>query len=161
MVKSLYNNGANSIWEHSLLDPSSIMSGKRKANPQDKVQWVPYIMTFRAKRVSQLKHAHLIIYFSLSPNKTDFIKAKYQMLAFVHRMPCREDDSVTAKDLSKVRILLNKNERTGLDKNLWDENETQTRLIEDLHLMWSSEVLRPKPQIKPWIHSCFFLATSL
>lgn len=37
-----------------------------------------------------------------SPNKTEFIKAKYQMLAYVHRMPCREDDSVTAKDLSKV-----------------------------------------------------------
>ena len=25
------------------------------------------------------------------------------MLVYVHRMPCREDDSVTAKDLSKVR----------------------------------------------------------
>lgn len=37
-----------------------------------------------------------------SPNKTEFIKAKYQMLAFVHRMPCRDDDSFTAKDLSKV-----------------------------------------------------------
>uniref|UniRef100_A0A671S9T2 ARF GTPase-activating protein GIT2-like n=1 Tax=Sinocyclocheilus anshuiensis TaxID=1608454 RepID=A0A671S9T2_9TELE len=82
MVKSLYNNGANSIWEHSLLDPSSIMSGKRKANPQDRVH----------------------------PNKTDFIKAKYQMLAFVHRMPCREDDSVTAKDLSKQ---LHSSVRTG------------------------------------------------
>uniref|UniRef100_A0A8C1YL53 G protein-coupled receptor kinase interacting ArfGAP 2b n=1 Tax=Cyprinus carpio TaxID=7962 RepID=A0A8C1YL53_CYPCA len=66
MVKSLYNNGANSIWEHSLLDPSSIMSGKRKA--------------------------------------------KYQMLAFVHRMPCREDDSVTAKDLSRQ---LHSSVRTG------------------------------------------------
>ncbi|XP_059395838.1 ARF GTPase-activating protein GIT2-like isoform X1 [Carassius carassius] len=82
MVKSLYNNGANSIWEHSLLDPSSIMSGKRKANPQDRVH----------------------------PNKTDFIKAKYQMLAFVHRMPCREDDSVNAKDLSKQ---LHSSVRTG------------------------------------------------
>lgn len=40
MVETLYNNGANSIWEHSLLDPASIMSGRRKANPQDKVQWV-------------------------------------------------------------------------------------------------------------------------
>lgn len=40
--------------------------------------------------------------FVFSPNKTEFIKAKYQMLAYVHRMPCREDDSVTAKDLSKV-----------------------------------------------------------
>nr|XP_033810784.1 ARF GTPase-activating protein GIT2 isoform X1 [Geotrypetes seraphini] len=82
MVQTLYNNGANSIWEHSLLDPSSIMSGKRKANPQDKVH----------------------------PNKTDFIRAKYQMLAFVHRLPCRDDDSVTAKDLSKQ---LHSSVRTG------------------------------------------------
>ncbi|XP_066545393.1 ARF GTPase-activating protein GIT2a isoform X1 [Amia ocellicauda] len=82
MVQTLYNNGANSIWEHCLLDPASVMSGKRKANPQDK----------------------------LHPNKTEFIKAKYQMLAFVHRMPCREDDSVTAKDLSKQ---LHSSVRTG------------------------------------------------
>ncbi|KAA0704215.1 ARF GTPase-activating protein GIT2 [Triplophysa tibetana] len=82
MVKSLYSNGANSIWEHSLLDPSSILSGKRKANPQDRIH----------------------------PNKTEFIKAKYQMLAFVHRMPCREDDSITAKDLSKQ---LHSSVRTG------------------------------------------------
>nr|XP_042124242.1 ARF GTPase-activating protein GIT2 isoform X11 [Peromyscus maniculatus bairdii] len=77
MVETLYNNGANSIWEHSLLDPASIMSGRRKANPQDKVH----------------------------PNKAEFIRAKYQMLAFVHRLPCRDDDSVTAKDLSKVGAL--------------------------------------------------------
>ncbi|XP_078141140.1 ARF GTPase-activating protein GIT2a isoform X2 [Centroberyx gerrardi] len=82
MVQTLYGNGANSIWEHSLLDPASVMSGKRKANPQDK----------------------------LHPNKTEFIKAKYQMLAFVHRMPCREDDSSTAKDLSKQ---LHSSVRTG------------------------------------------------
>ncbi|OXB62177.1 UNVERIFIED_CONTAM: hypothetical protein H355_015983 [Colinus virginianus] len=75
MVETLYNNGANSIWEHSLLDPASVMSGRRKANPQDKVH----------------------------PNKAEFIRAKYQMLAFVHRLPCREDDSVTAKDLSKEK----------------------------------------------------------
>ncbi|XP_071338980.1 ARF GTPase-activating protein GIT2a isoform X5 [Trachinotus anak] len=82
MVQTLYNNGANSIWEHSLLDPASVMSGKRKANPQDK----------------------------LHPNKSEFIRAKYQMLAFVHRMPCREDDSLTAKDLSKQ---LHSSVRTG------------------------------------------------
>lgn len=40
--------------------------------------------------------------FPTSPNKAEFIRAKYQMLAFVHRLPCRDDDSVTAKDLSKV-----------------------------------------------------------
>ncbi|KAM9820675.1 ARF GTPase-activating protein GIT2-like [Neosynchiropus ocellatus] len=82
MVQTLYGNGANSIWEHSLLDPSSSVSVKRKANPQDRVH----------------------------PNKTEFIKAKYQMLAYVHRMPCREDDSVTAKDLSKQ---LHSSVRTG------------------------------------------------
>lgn len=38
MVQTLYSNGANSIWEHSLLDPASVMSGKRKAIPQDKLQ---------------------------------------------------------------------------------------------------------------------------
>nr|XP_029132439.1 ARF GTPase-activating protein GIT2-like isoform X7 [Labrus bergylta] len=82
MVQTLYGNGANSIWEHSLLDPSSSTTGKRKANPQDRVH----------------------------PNKTEFIKGKYQMLAYVHRMPCREDDSVTAKDLSKQ---LHSSVRTG------------------------------------------------
>ncbi|XP_069922130.1 ARF GTPase-activating protein GIT2 isoform X6 [Oryctolagus cuniculus] len=82
MVETLYNNGANSIWEHSLLDPASILSGRRKANPQDKVH----------------------------PNKAEFIRAKYQMLAFVHRLPCRDDDSVTTKDLSKQ---LHSSVRTG------------------------------------------------
>uniref|UniRef100_A0A4W5N5M6 G protein-coupled receptor kinase interacting ArfGAP 2b n=1 Tax=Hucho hucho TaxID=62062 RepID=A0A4W5N5M6_9TELE len=82
MVQTLYSNGSNSIWEHCLLDPSSISSGIRKANPQDRVH----------------------------PHKTEFIKAKYQMLSYVHRMPCREDDSVTTKDLSKQ---LHSSVRTG------------------------------------------------
>ncbi|XP_078083421.1 ARF GTPase-activating protein GIT2a isoform X6 [Mustelus asterias] len=81
MVQTLVSNGANSIWEHSLLDPTA-MSGKRKASPQDKVH----------------------------PNKAEFIRAKYSMLAFVHRLPCREDDSVAAKDLSKQ---LHSSVRTG------------------------------------------------
>jgi len=38
-----------------------------------------------------------------SPTKSEFIRAKYQMLAFVHKLPCRDDDGVTTKDLSKVR----------------------------------------------------------
>ncbi|XP_072444008.1 ARF GTPase-activating protein GIT2a isoform X2 [Chiloscyllium punctatum] len=82
MVQTLVSNGANSIWEHSLLDPTSLMSGKRKASPQDKVH----------------------------PSKAEFIRAKYSMLAFVHRLPCREDDSVAAKDLSKQ---LHSSVRTG------------------------------------------------
>ncbi|KAM4700791.1 ARF GTPase-activating protein GIT1 isoform 5-T5 [Discoglossus pictus] len=82
MVHLLASNGANSIWEHSLLDPAQVQSGRRKANPQDK----------------------------LHPTKSEFIRAKYQMLAFVHKLPCRDDDGVTAKDLSKQ---LHSSVRTG------------------------------------------------
>ncbi|XP_030646880.1 ARF GTPase-activating protein GIT2a isoform X2 [Chanos chanos] len=91
MVQTLYNNGANAIWEHSILDPASGTGGKRKGNPQDKVY----------------------------PNKAEFIRAKYQLLAFVHRGPCRDEDSCTAKDLSKQ---LHSSVRTG---NL----ETSLRLL--------------------------------
>ncbi|XP_056127060.1 ARF GTPase-activating protein GIT1 isoform X3 [Rhinichthys klamathensis goyatoka] len=82
MVQTLASNGANSIWEHSLLDPAQVQSGRRKPNPQDKVH----------------------------PTKSEFIRAKYQMLAFVHKLPCRDDDGVTTKDLSKQ---LHSSVRTG------------------------------------------------
>ncbi|RXM29899.1 ARF GTPase-activating protein GIT2, partial [Acipenser ruthenus] len=78
MVQTLASNGANSIWEHSLLDPAQVQSGRRKPNPQDKVH----------------------------PTKSEFIRAKYQMLAFVHKLPCRDDDGVTTKDLSKAGQVL-------------------------------------------------------
>ncbi|XP_035381760.1 ARF GTPase-activating protein GIT2a isoform X2 [Electrophorus electricus] len=91
MVQTLYNNGANSIWEHSLLDPASAMGSRRKTAVYDK----------------------------LHPNKAEFIKAKYQMLAFVHRIPCRDEDLLAARDLSKQ---LHSSVRTG---NL----ETTLRLL--------------------------------
>uniref|UniRef100_A0A8C1QQ50 G protein-coupled receptor kinase interacting ArfGAP 2a n=1 Tax=Cyprinus carpio TaxID=7962 RepID=A0A8C1QQ50_CYPCA len=77
MVQTLYNNGANAIWEHTLLDLPSITSGK------------------------------LFLFFL---NFLKFIKSKYQMLAFVHRLPCRDDDSSAAADLSKQ---LHSSVRTG------------------------------------------------
>ena len=40
--------------------------------------------------------------FLFSPTKYNFIKAKYQRLSFVHRLPCRDDDTLTASDLSQV-----------------------------------------------------------
>lgn len=46
---------------------------------------------------------HCLLCAPCSPIKSEFIRAKYQMLAFVHKLPCRDDDGVTAKDLSKVR----------------------------------------------------------
>ena len=37
-----------------------------------------------------------------SPTKATFIKAKYQRLAFVPRLPCKDDDTITVADLSQV-----------------------------------------------------------
>ncbi|XP_046428223.1 ARF GTPase-activating protein GIT2 [Neodiprion fabricii] len=62
MVRTLNNNGANSIWEHSLLDPSNSKISRRKPQPKD----------------------------LLHPVKADFIKAKHQQLAFILR-PSKEE----------------------------------------------------------------------
>jgi len=72
MVHSLYSCGANSIWEYSLLNPNSSKSGKRKPQPGDPVH----------------------------PNKTDFIRAKHQNLAYVFK-PAKDDVLITESDLSK------------------------------------------------------------
>ncbi|XP_072744882.1 ARF GTPase-activating protein GIT1-like [Anoplolepis gracilipes] len=62
MVHTLSDNGANSIWEHSLLDPSSLKISRRKPQAKD----------------------------PLHPIKADFIKAKHQHLAFILR-PSKEE----------------------------------------------------------------------
>uniref|UniRef100_A0AAZ3PI96 Arf-GAP domain-containing protein n=1 Tax=Oncorhynchus tshawytscha TaxID=74940 RepID=A0AAZ3PI96_ONCTS len=84
MVQTLASNGANSIWEHSLLDPAQVQSGL-------------YFLFHN-------------IYFHDTPTKSEFIRSKYQMLSFVHKLPCRDDDGVTTKDLSKQ---LHSSVRTG------------------------------------------------
>jgi len=72
MVQSLYSCGANSIWEYSLLNPASSKSGKKKPVASDPVH----------------------------PNKTDFITAKHQGLAYVFK-PAKDDLQITESDLSK------------------------------------------------------------
>lgn len=72
MVHTLNNNGVNSIWEHSLLDPSNSKSGRRKPQPKDPVH----------------------------PTKADFIRAKHQMLSFVFR-PGKDDTLLVEDDLSR------------------------------------------------------------
>ncbi|XP_014214077.1 ARF GTPase-activating protein GIT1 [Copidosoma floridanum] len=62
MVRTLNDNGANSIWEHSLLDPSNSKFSRRKPQPKD----------------------------PLHPVKADFIKAKHQELKFILRS-CKEE----------------------------------------------------------------------
>jgi len=72
MVQSLCSCGANSIWEYSLLNPTSTKGGKRKPQPTD----------------------------PLHPNKAEFIRAKHQLLAYVFK-PSKDSELVTESDLSK------------------------------------------------------------
>lgn len=44
----------------------------------------------------------MVVFIFLSPTKSTFIKAKYQRLAFVPRLPCKDDDTITVSDLSQV-----------------------------------------------------------
>eukprot|EP00794_Sanderia_malayensis_P014121 gene14121-15597_t len=90
MVRTLVSNGANLIWEHTLSDPGQMKTGIRKPNPKDPVH----------------------------PVKSNFIKAKYELLAFVHQLPFT-DDALSVANLSKQ---LYSSARTG---NL----ETSLRLL--------------------------------
>ncbi|PSN45039.1 ARF GTPase-activating protein GIT2 [Blattella germanica] len=72
MVHTLNNNGVNSVWEHSLLDPTHSKSGRKKPQSKD----------------------------PLHPNKADFIRAKHQMLSFVFR-PGKDDTLLLEDDLSR------------------------------------------------------------
>uniref|UniRef100_A0A1B0C0P3 Arf-GAP domain-containing protein n=1 Tax=Glossina palpalis gambiensis TaxID=67801 RepID=A0A1B0C0P3_9MUSC len=77
-VNSLNAHGANSVWEHHLLDgtTSSNIKGSsrlRKPSPKD----------------------------ALHPNKSDFIKAKHVQLAFVLKPNLHDDDDVRGSCLEK------------------------------------------------------------
>lgn len=90
MVLQLVNCGANNIWEHSLLvDPIQNRTNRRKPNPRDPIH----------------------------PVKADFIRAKYQFLAYVNKHKDLEGNTVD--DFSKQ---LHSSVRTG---NL----ETSLRLL--------------------------------
>ncbi|XP_059154314.1 ARF GTPase-activating protein GIT2-like isoform X2 [Physella acuta] len=71
MVYILASNGANNIWEHTMLDPAQNKHGKRKPAPRD----------------------------PLHPNKSDFIRAKYQFLSFVNKH--KDSDASSLDDVSK------------------------------------------------------------
>eukprot|EP00118_Oscarella_pearsei_P003554 m.14781 g.14781 ORF g.14781 m.14781 type:complete len:806 (+) comp25976_c0_seq4:13-2430(+) len=73
MITSLAGKGANSIWEHTLMDTEQARTDKAKPKHDDRVH----------------------------PTKFDFVIAKYKHLAFVHRLPAREDDHTAVEDLSK------------------------------------------------------------
>lgn len=83
MVRCLSSSGANAVWERTLLDPGSglastlsqaMKNSKKKPNPRD----------------------------SLHPYKSDFIRFKYQSLAFITR-PNEDGNSLSDQLHSSVR----------------------------------------------------------
>lgn len=83
MVRCLSNSGANAVWERTLLDPGSglastlsqaMKNSKKKPNPRD----------------------------PLHPYKSDFIRFKYQSLAFITR-PNEDGNSLSDQLHSSVR----------------------------------------------------------
>jgi len=75
MVQQLTLIGANSIWEHSLLDPSQGKGGKKKPHYNDLIH----------------------------PVKEDYIRMKYEQLAFVNRQLRKDDDDLGKQLHSSVR----------------------------------------------------------
>lgn len=75
MVRELHATGANSVWEHSLLDPSGFAATISNA-----------ISSKIAKpRKPSAKDP-------LHPNKADFIRAKYQAKAFINKSETEDSD---------------------------------------------------------------------
>lgn len=63
MVHTLNDNGANSIWEHSLLDPSNSKISRRKPQAKDPLQLVDthdwsHVTTF-------VKRHYMLLYFDI------------------------------------------------------------------------------------------------
>ncbi|XP_076452808.1 ARF GTPase-activating protein GIT2-like [Babylonia areolata] len=71
LVYQLATNGANNIWEHTMLDPSQNRHGRKKPGPRE----------------------------PLHPIKSDFIRAKYQFLSFVNKQ--KDSDASSLDDVSK------------------------------------------------------------
>uniref|UniRef100_A0A1A9X3Q2 Arf-GAP domain-containing protein n=1 Tax=Glossina brevipalpis TaxID=37001 RepID=A0A1A9X3Q2_9MUSC len=117
-VNSLNAHGANSVWEHHLLDGTSSSSIKgsarlRKPSPKD----------------------------ALHPNKSDFIKAKHVQLAFVLKPNFQDDDDVSGSCLEhELSKQLHASVRTsnleislrllaqGADPNFFHEEKRSTPL---------------------------------
>lgn len=83
MVYDLYRNGANSIWEHTLLDPNLSSSASHK-------------LSFHSGSRKKPQPSDPLV-----PNKRDFIRAKYHSFAFVNKSHAFKDDSELEADLSE------------------------------------------------------------
>lgn len=85
MVLDLYRSGSNSIWEHTLLDPHVLSSGNHHQATHNKIH--------QRKKPQPNDPLH--------PNKSDFIRAKYQSFAFVNKSHGIKDDVESEADISE------------------------------------------------------------
>lgn len=84
MVFDLYRSGSNSIWEHTLLDPH-VSSGNHHQTTHNKAH------------LRKKPHPNDLLH----PNKSDFIRAKYQSFAFVNKSHGIKDDVESEADISE------------------------------------------------------------
>ena len=87
MVCELYRSGANSIWEHTLLDPHVLSSSNSNV--------IKGLSTYSSFRKKPLPSDHL------HPNKSDFIRAKYQLFAYVNKTHGNKNDPESEADISE------------------------------------------------------------
>ncbi|CDW54723.1 ARF GTPase activating protein GIT2 [Trichuris trichiura] len=89
LVHTLHANGSNNVWEHNLLDPHAVGSSRQCHKPK------PKLFTTLNCRNGVPRHRVGIFRDPLYPVKADFIRAKYQNLAFSLR---RSKDDTVAVD---------------------------------------------------------------
>lgn len=96
MVYDLYHSGSNSIWEHTLLDPHTFTPASSSGSSLIKS------FTSSSHHVSDKKKKPSPSD-SLTPHKADFIRAKYQALAFVNKSHSinKEEEAETESDISE------------------------------------------------------------
>ena len=88
MVYDLYHSGSNSIWEHTLLDPHVSSFGSNGAGAMK-----GFSQSGSRKKPSPNDPVH--------PNKSDFIRAKYQSFAFINKSHSFKVDTESDSDISE------------------------------------------------------------
>ncbi|XP_055347532.1 ARF GTPase-activating protein GIT2-like [Paramacrobiotus metropolitanus] len=97
MVTSLYSKGANGLWEYCLLHPGSSSGHTSLTSSGSSPSALAAAAATGHKQHSQTQRRKPSPKDPIHPNKSDFIRAKYQLQSFIHR-PTRDDSQSTLED---------------------------------------------------------------
>lgn len=89
LIQELSANGANLVWEYGLLDPQNKVP-RKKPSARDTIT----LVFFDGKEKVE-------IFSCFRSVKADFIRTKYQQMAYINRL--KEENSGTLEDLHLVR----------------------------------------------------------